>query len=56
MVIGWIAEMLAAPDRAHHQPFPLHPEQEERVLRFYEIDPRTGQPVVGQPLTPGPPV
>ncbi|GAA1466193.1 phage terminase family protein [Nocardiopsis exhalans] len=43
MVIDWITEMLAAPDRAHYQPFQLYPEQEEFVLQFYELDPRTGR-------------
>lgn len=42
-VIDWIAEHLAAPDRANFEPFRLYPEQEDFVLRFYEIDPRTGK-------------
>lgn len=40
-VIDWIAEMLAAPDRGDYEPFVLYPEQEDFVLRFYELDPRT---------------
>lgn len=43
-VIDWITEFLAAPDGGdEHQPFILYPEQEDFVLRFYEIDPRTGR-------------
>jgi phage terminase large subunit-like protein len=42
-VIDWIAEMLAAPDRGEYEPFVLYPEQEDFVLRFYEINPRTGK-------------
>lgn len=42
-VIDWIAEHLAAPDRAEYEPFILYPEQEDFVLRFYELNPRTGQ-------------
>lgn len=40
-VIDWIAEVLAAPDRGEFEPFTLYPEQEDFVLRFYELDPRT---------------
>lgn len=43
LVIDWIAEYLAAPDRAEYEPFVLYPEQEDFLLRFYEIDPRTGK-------------
>ncbi|HEX6968617.1 MAG TPA: hypothetical protein VF174_07395 [Micromonosporaceae bacterium] len=42
-VIDWITEFLAAPDRGEYEPFVLYPEQEDFVLRFYEIDPRTGK-------------
>lgn len=42
-VIDWITEMLAAPDRAEYEPFILYPEQEDFVLRFYEINPVTGK-------------
>jgi hypothetical protein len=41
--IDWITEYLAAPDRAEYEPFVLYPEQEDFVLRFYEIDPRLGK-------------
>jgi hypothetical protein len=42
-VIDWITEYLAAPDRAEYEPFVLYPEQEDFVLRFYELDPTTGK-------------
>ena len=42
-VIDWITEMLAAPDRGEYEAFVLYPEQEDFVLRFYEINPRTGR-------------
>lgn len=43
-VIDWIAELLAAPDGGDEfEPFTLYPEQEDFVLRFYEVDPRTGR-------------
>ena len=35
--------MLAAPDRAEYEPFIPYLEQEDFLLRFYEIDPRTGK-------------
>jgi hypothetical protein len=43
IVIDWVAEYLAAPDRGEYEPFLLYPEQEEFVLRFYELNPRTGR-------------
>jgi hypothetical protein len=43
VAIDWITEYLAAPDRVEYEPFILYPEQEDFVLRFYEIDPRTGK-------------
>lgn len=42
-VIDWISTYLAAPDRGEYEPFVLYPEQEDFVLRFYEINPRTGK-------------
>ncbi|MFJ4356909.1 hypothetical protein ACIP25_11630 [Streptomyces massasporeus] len=42
-VIDWISAYLAAPDRGEYEPFVLYPEQEDFVLRFYEIDPKTGK-------------
>lgn len=42
-VIDWITGMLAAPDRGEYEPFVLYPEQEDFVLRFYEINPHTGR-------------
>lgn len=42
-VIDWISEYLAAPDKGDYEPFMLYPEQEDFVLRFYELDPKTGR-------------
>jgi hypothetical protein len=42
-VIDWVSEVLAAPDRAEYEPFVLYPEQEDFLLRFYELDPKTGR-------------
>lgn len=42
-VIAWITANLAAPDRAEYEPFLLYPEQEDFVLRFYELHPITGK-------------
>lgn len=39
-IIDWITEHLAAPDKASYEPFVLYPEQEDFVLRFYELDPK----------------
>lgn len=41
--IDWITETLAAPDRGSYEPFVLYPEQEDFILRFYALDPRTGK-------------
>lgn len=38
-VIDWMAEFLAAPDRPDYAPFVLYREQEDFLLRFYEINP-----------------
>ena len=37
-VIDWMHENLAAPDRTDGELLSLYPEQEEFILRFYEID------------------
>jgi hypothetical protein len=42
-VIKWIAQTLSAPDKADYEPFVLYPEQEDFVLRFYELDPEMGK-------------
>lgn len=42
-VIDWISAMLAAPDRGDYEPFLLYPEQEDFVLRYYELNPHTGK-------------
>lgn len=43
VVIDWITTFLAAPDRHEYEPFVLYLEQEDFLLRFYELDPRTGR-------------
>lgn len=53
-VIDWMADMLAAPARAEYEPFQLYREQEDFVLRWYELDPTTGRfkydrGVIGRP-------
>lgn len=42
-VIDWITDFLAAPDRPEYEQFVLYPEQEQFVLRFYELHPVTGK-------------
>ncbi|MFB9776126.1 hypothetical protein [Brevibacterium otitidis] len=42
-VIDWITENLAAPDRLEYEPLIPYAEQEDFILRFYEIDPATGR-------------
>lgn len=42
-VLDWVAEMLAAPARGYYEPFVPYREQEDFILRWYEIDPRTGR-------------
>lgn len=42
-VIDWISTYLAAPDKPDGEPFILYPEQEDFILRFYEIDPAAGR-------------
>lgn len=42
-VIDWIAENLAAPARDEYEPFVLYREQEDFVLKWYELDPKTGR-------------
>lgn len=41
--IDWMIALLAAPDRAEYEPFIPYLEQEDFLLRFYEIDPITGK-------------
>lgn len=42
-VIDWMIENLAAPDRQDYEPFIPTSEQADFLLRFYEINPRTGK-------------
>lgn len=43
LVLDWMGEMLAAPDRTESEPLILTREQAQFVLNFYAIDPRTGR-------------
>jgi hypothetical protein len=43
LVLDWIIEMLAAPDRPEYEPFIPTKEQAEFILRFYELHPGTGR-------------
>lgn len=42
-VIDWMTENLAMPDRVEYEPFFPTREQARFILRFYELDPRTGK-------------
>lgn len=42
-VIDWITEYLAAPGKLDYEPFTPYLEQEDFILRWYEIDPATGR-------------
>lgn len=44
--IEWIESNLAAPDRGSYEPLLLTREQAEFVLRFYEVDPKSGRRVI----------
>lgn len=41
--IDWLTEMLAAPDCADYEPFVPYVEQEDFILRWYELNPETGR-------------
>lgn len=41
LVIDWLYDNLAAPDRSEYEPFTLTAEQRDFVLRFYAFDPVT---------------
>lgn len=43
LVIDWMTEMLAAPARMDYEPFVPMLEQEDFILRWYEINPTTGR-------------
>lgn len=43
LVLDWISEFLAAPDRSEYEPYLPTPEQARFILRFYELDPATGR-------------
>jgi hypothetical protein len=42
-VLDWMHEMLARPALGYYEPFTPYREQEDFILRFYEIDPTTGR-------------
>jgi hypothetical protein len=42
-VLDWITENLAAPAKEDYEPFIPYLEQEDFILRWYEIDPETGR-------------
>lgn len=44
--LDWIIENLAAPDRQSYQPFIPTQEQADFILRFYELDPKTGRRLI----------
>lgn len=41
--IDWVAEVLAAPSKPAYEPFRLYREQEDFLLRWYQLDPTTGR-------------
>ncbi|MFF5261355.1 terminase [Actinomadura viridis] len=43
LILDWIIEYLAAPDRVEFEPFVPTLEQAQFVLRWFEIDPHTGR-------------
>lgn len=42
-VIDWMTEMLARPALGYYEPFIPYREQEDFILKWYEIDPETGR-------------
>lgn len=42
-VLDWMQAMLAAPARGYYEPFTPYREQEDFILRWYELDPATGR-------------
>lgn len=43
LVLDWIADHLATPDRSEYEPLRLTREQAQFVLNFYALDPATGR-------------
>lgn len=43
LMIDWYKEYLATPGIVDYQPFELYAEQEDFILRWYELDPATGR-------------
>lgn len=46
LVLDWITEFLAAPDRSEYEPLVLTREQAQFVLNFYALDSRTGKRII----------
>lgn len=44
--IDWITENLKKPDVMDYEPFVMYPEQEEFILEFYRLDPKTCRRVI----------
>lgn len=49
-VLDWMSELLARPAVDEYEPFSPYREQEDFILRWYEIDPLTGRFVYGRGL------
>lgn len=43
LAIDWMSAYLARPDIPDFEPLKLYAEQEDFILRFYELDPKTGR-------------
>lgn len=43
IVLDWMQEYLAAPDKSDFEPFIPTMEQAQFILNFYQIDPYTGR-------------
>lgn len=43
LVLDWMTEHLATPDRQDYQPFQPTVEQAQFLLSFYALDPHTGR-------------
>jgi hypothetical protein len=46
LVLDWMIEYLAAPDRAEYEPYTPTKEQAEFLLRYYELNPVTGKRLI----------
>lgn len=41
--IDWMTAYLSRPDTPDYEPFVPTPEQEDFILRYYQVDPETGR-------------